>query len=311
MPKTASTRVHEDEKFSLPLFFLTLVLSLAAFIGALRLLAPAGVWQAQVHAAAWAGAAAFLGLTLANCFVEYFFHRYVLHKPAIPLLSRFYKQHTKHHNLTRIVRRKTSGGHEVPFVENRFPIVVAAQGEASFFPWYTLAIFGLLLTPFLILLQWALPAFPWFFAGFAALAGSLSLYEVFHAIEHWSLERWSPLLEHRRWGAFWRKVYSFHLRHHAVIDCNEAISGFFTLPVADLVFGTFILPKTLYTDGEEWASKQFKSPKPYWPIRMCDRVAEAMVRRHRAKARRQGAEMEPEAIPAWPIVPSVEGAPLA
>src|SRR5665213_2133485 len=158
MPKTASPRVHEDEKFSLPLFFLTLVLSLAAFIGALRLLAPAGVWQAQVHAAAWAVAVGFFGLTLANCFVEYFFHRYVLHKPAIPLLSRFYKQHTKHHNLTRIVRRKTSGGHEVPFVENRFPIVVAAQGEASFFPWYTLAIFGLLLTPFLVLLQWALPA---------------------------------------------------------------------------------------------------------------------------------------------------------
>ena len=303
MPAPSRLRRLEDEKFSL-----TLVLTVAVFVAALRFLAPEGVWRAQFAAAAWKGAAAFFALTLLNCFVEYFFHRYVLHKPAVPLLSRFYKQHTKHHNLTRIVRRRTPGGREVPFVENRFPILEAAQGEASFFPWYTLAVFAALLTPLLALLQWALPGFPWFFAGFAALASSLTLYEVFHAIEHWSLERWGPLIEHPRWGGFWRTVYSFHLRHHAVIDCNEAISGFFTFPVADLVFGTCVLPKTLYADGEEWAPKQFKSPRPYWPIRMCDRLTDAMVRRRRAKARsKAGAGIEPEvvAIPAWPF-PAIE-----
>jgi len=309
MPNPSVSRSHPEEKFSLPLFFLTLALTLAVFVTGLKFLAPAGVWRAQFAAAAWKGAAVFLALTLLNCFIEYFFHRYVLHKPAVPLLSRFYKQHTRHHNLTRIVRRRTPGGREVPFVENKFPIINAAQGEASFFPWYTLAVFAALLTPLLILLQWALPSFPCFFAGFAALAGSLTLYEVFHAIEHWSLEKWGPLMENPRWGGFWRKVYSFHLRHHAVIDCNEAISGFFTLPVADWVFGTCVLPATLYEDGKECAAKQFKSPRPYWPIRMADRLTDAMVRRRRAKARRQaGADLEPgvEAIPAWPVVPAVE-----
>jgi len=145
-----------------------------------------------------------------------------------------------------------------------------------------------------MLLQWALPSFPWFVAGFAALAASLTLYEVFHAIEHWSLERWGPLIEHPRWGGFWRKVYSFHLRHHAVIDCNEAISGFFTFPVADLVFGTCIIPKTLYADGEEWAPGHFTSPRPCGFIRGCDRLADRMVRARRDRAAAEGPALIPE-----------------
>jgi hemolysin III len=81
-------------------------------------------------------------------------------------------------------------------------------------------------------------------------------------------------------------VYSFHLRHHAVIDCNEAISGFFTLPVFDWLFGTFILPKTLYVDGSEWTASEFKSPRPCALIRWCDARSDAFVqsRRQRAKA---------------------------
>src|SRR5581483_1894077 len=125
-------------------------------------------------------------ISLFNCFVEYFFHRYVLHKPVVPFLSRFYRQHTKHHSLTRIAKRRTPEGREVPFVENIYPVVEPEQGEASFFPWYSLAIFSLVVTPLLILGQWLAPSFPWFFSGYGALAFSLTLYEVFHAIEHWS-----------------------------------------------------------------------------------------------------------------------------
>jgi hemolysin III len=273
-----------EEKFSYRLFAVTVVGTLAAFVGALRLLAPGPVWRTQFEAPAWKWVAALLAITLFNCFVEYFFHRYVLHKPIVPLLNRFYRQHTKHHNLTRIVRKRTPGGTEVPFVENLYPILEPEQGEASFFPWYTLAVFACLLTPLFMLLQWILPSFPWFISGFVALTASLTLYELFHAIEHWSLDRWGPLLDSPRWGGFWRTVYGFHLRHHAVIDCNEAISGFFTLPVADLVFGTCLIPKTLYADGEEWSPANFISPKPCRLIAWADRFSDAMVRTRRERA---------------------------
>ena len=283
MAKTSAPAV--EEKFSLPLFLFTVVVSLAGLVLLLWLLAPAGVWSAQISSGHWHFLGAFLVVTMFNCFVEYGFHRYVLHKPVVPLLSRFYRQHTLHHSLTRIGRRRTPGGREVPFVENIYPVTTPEQGEASFFPWYTLAIFSLFVTPLLAVAQWLAPAFPWFFAGYAALTASLLLYEIFHAIEHWSFERWAKLIELPRTGWLWRKVYSFHLRHHAVIDCNEAISGFFTLPVADWAFGTFILPKSLYADGAEWKPAEFTSPRPYAFIRWLDAKTDAIVKgRRRAKA---------------------------
>ena len=210
--------------------------------------------------------------------MEYFFHRYVLHNPVVPFLAHFYRQHTLHHNLTRIGRRRTSPGREMPVVENIFPMTQPEQNEASFFPWFTLLVFGLLTTPLLALLQWLVPSLPWFAAGYTAMAVSMTLYEVFHAIEHWPFEKWALLIEQPRMGWFWRKVYSFHLRHHAVIDCNEAISGFFTVPVADFVFSTWIFPKSLYTDGGEWDPSEFVSPKPCKFIRWCDQASDGQPR---------------------------------
>jgi len=295
MSDSHARTAHVEEELSLPLFFATVVLSLAGLCGLVWLCAPTNVWLAQVGASAWKFAAAFLFIKLFNCFMEFFFHRYVLHKPVVPFLSRFYKQHTLHHNLTRIGRRRTPGGREIPFVENIYPITEPHQKEASFFPWFTLAVFGLILAPFFALLQWLAPSFPWFLAGYAAIATSLVFYEVFHAIEHWSFEKWSRLIELPRAGWFWRKVYSFHLRHHAVIDCNEAISGFFTLPVADFVFSTWIFPKSLYTNGGEWEPSEFTSPRPCRFIRWCDTAAENLVRNRRLAA--QGAPLVPVVPP--------------
>ena len=275
-----------EEKFSLPLFLFTVATSLAGLLLILRVAAPASVWQAQLSGAWWQFMAVFLLVHLGTCFVEYGFHRYVLHKPVVPFLSRFYRQHTLHHSLTRIGRRFTPGGREVPFIENIYPVTTPEQGEASFFPWYTLAVFAAVLTPFLIVGQWLAPSFPWFFAGYCSVAFALALYEIFHAIEHWAFERWAPLIENKTFGWFWRGVYSFHLRHHAVIDCNEAISGFFTLPVFDWVFGTFILPKSLYVDGSEWKQEEFVSPRPYALIRWLDAKTDAMVQRRRAAAKK-------------------------
>jgi hemolysin III len=284
MADSSPSRARVEEQFSLPLFLLTIAASLGALAGLLKLVAPDAAWQAQLAGGAWRFAAAFLVMHLFTAFIEFVFHRYVLHKPVVPLLSRFYKQHTLHHSLTRIGKRYTAAGREVPFVENIYPVTEPEQGEASFFPWYTLAVFAALVTPLLALLQWIAPAFPWFFAGYAALAFGISLYEIFHAIEHWAFERWAPLIEHRRFGWFWRKVYSFHLRHHAVIDCNEAISGFFTLPVFDWVFGTFVLPKTLYTDGSAWTAAEFTSPRPVALVRWCDEKSDALVKARRTRA---------------------------
>ncbi len=285
MSSTPGASHPVEEKFSLPLFLFTVAASLAGLALLLRLAAPDAVWHTQVSAAWWQFAAVFLLVHLGTCFVEYGFHRYVLHKPVVPFLSRFYKQHTLHHSLTRIGRRFTPGGREVPFVENIYPVTEPEQGEASFFPWYTLAVFATLLTPFLVVAQWLAPSFPWFFAGYASVAFAMALYEIFHAIEHWAFERWAPLIESKNFGWFWRSVYSFHLRHHAVIDCNEAISGFFTLPVFDWVFGTFILPKSLYVDGSEWNASEFTSPRPRALIRWCDEESDALVAARRLSAR--------------------------
>jgi hemolysin III len=291
MPKTPPHKEHVHPAFSLPLFIATIVASLVVLLGALRFLFP-GTWESQILAPLWKGAVAFLLLSLLNCFIEYIFHRYVLHKPAVPFLRRFYRQHTLHHALTRIARKQTRDGKGLMFIENKYPILDEEQHEASFFPWYTLVTFACILAPLLALLQWLLPTFPWFFSGFAALASSLAIYELVHAIEHWSLDKWEPLIEHPRWGFFWRPAYSFHLRHHAVIDCNESISGFFCLPLADWVFGTCLMPRSIYADGQEWAADEFTSPRPVWPIRMLDEAANRAVRRHRA-----GASPQPAAIP--------------
>ena len=284
MVEHVSPKPHVEEEFSLPLFLFVVAVSFAGALTLVWQLEPHPVWHAQVGGPLWKLLAAFLSLSLFNCFVEYFFHRYVMHKPVLKFLNYFYRQHTHHHSLTRITRRRTAGGIEVNFVENFYPILKIEQHEASFFPWYAFTIFAALFTPVFALLQWAAPSFPCFLAGYTALSSSLILYEVFHAIEHWPFEKWGPLIDHPRWGGFWRKTYSFHLRHHAVIDCNEAVSGFFILPVADWVFGTCIIPGILYKHGESPEPKEFLSPTPVWFIRWLDRITDGIVKQRRLRA---------------------------
>src|SRR5581483_8847374 len=131
----------------------------------LRLAAPA-VWTAQLLAPVSHGFLAFAVISLVNCFVEYFFHRYTLHTPALPLLRRLYQQHTLHHALTRIARKPDRDGRGLLFIENKFPIVESEQHEASFFPWYSLTVFAVILTPLLAGLQRLFPSCPWFLGGF-------------------------------------------------------------------------------------------------------------------------------------------------
>jgi len=280
MPSHSHHKTAKVEEFSLPLFAFTVLVTLGGLFAILAFGFP-HLWAVQLGASFGQVLLGFAAISMVICFLEYFFHRYVLHRPAIPFLRRLYRQHTLHHGLTRIARRHRPDGPSLIVVENKFPIVEVAQGEASFFPWFTLAIFSAVLSPLFVLLQWITPSFPWFLSGFLALASSIILYELLHAINHWPIEKWLPLVESKRWKWFWHPVYSFHLRHHAVIDCNESVSGFFGLPVADWVFGTCVIPKTIYSEGIEWTKSEFTRPRPRWLIHQLDTWASAVVKRRR------------------------------
>jgi hemolysin III len=274
-----------EPKFSLWLFLLVNTLSFAGLCAALAFLAPA-VWRAQLEAGWLLILGVFLGVHLAAAFLEFFFHRYVLHAPLVPFLAYFYKQHTLHHALTRIGYQKGRQSNEsIPhLVENVYPIVEAKQYEASYFPWYSLIVFTGVASVFLIPLQWFFPTIPFMLGGMIAVVWSLVLYETIHAIEHLPQATWDGLVSRPRTGPFWRKVYAFHLRHHADIRCNEAISGFFALPVPDWLFGTYVDPATLYRHGHSAEPREFVSPAPRFGfLRWLDRMADQSVASRRQR----------------------------
>jgi hemolysin III len=283
-----------EEKFSAWLFIFTVIVSLAGILALVRLIAPS-VWDAQFAASTGAFILCFVAVHAVGGTFEYFFHRYILHAPLIPALSYYYKQHTLHHALTHIgYHRSKQTNEEVPglidndpIARNTFPIEQEKQFEASYFPWYTLILFSLFVTPLLVVGQWLLPTAPVMLAGYIAIAFSLSLYELVHAVEHWPQDTWDRLIAHPRYGRMWRKAYAFHLRHHADIRCNEGISGIFGLPLIDFALGTYVDPETLYKHGESVCPTEFKSPVPRFAfIRWLDRKADEAVKNRRAQARR-------------------------
>lgn len=281
-----------EKPFSLKLF----VINVAGFFLAYNVLVGAIMWKffpdrwtlqlLSTHTSSlfWT----FVGMSLLNAFVEYPFHRYTLHARVVPFLSRFYKQHTLHHGLTHIVLRKSTSmvgtGAPLWVIENKFPITEPKQHEASFFPWYAFIVFVGLSTFLFVAVQWVFPKVPIFLGGSLGLASSLSLYEILHAMQHWPLQKWEPLLTHRSFGKVFRLIYSYHLGHHANILCNESISGFFGLPVADWVFGTLVLCPTLFEDGKVAGEKeiQFKAPRPARFISFLDTLAEKSLHRQKA-----------------------------
>jgi hemolysin III len=269
---------HAEERFSV-WFFAIVIISSLSLIGILLAFFARNTLVSELHSNWKSFVITFLSVHLAMSFVEFFFHRYVLHAPVVPFLAYFYKQHTHHHNLTRVALPRTSEN-----VINKFPILEEEQHEASFFPAYSLLVFAGLATPFFVLVHYLLPHAPIFIAGYLALAWSLGLYELLHALEHKSVESWKPLLEHPRFGAVWKVVYGFHLRHHADIHSNESISGFFGFPVPDLVFGTWVNPDTLYEHQTVVEKKEFESPRPSMFIRWLDRYAEMAIQKRRSKA---------------------------
>jgi hemolysin III len=199
---------------------------------------------------------------------EYFLHRYVLHTPVFPRLKIFSEKHNAHHALT-YVRRSMDGAR----VENAYPIIDDAQRAHSIFPWWALSGFFAIATPILFALDALVPQLPMFLGGYLAAFATYVGYEVLHAYEHRSYELWwRPRIERRVSGRLWRSIYAFHLTHHAAPRSNEGISGFFGIPVPDLLFGTYKRSSVLLIDGAEAITSDFKAPRGYLVIRTLDRI---------------------------------------
>ena len=105
-------------------------------------------------------------------------------------------------------------------------------------------------TPFFAPMAFSFPSFPILIGGYAAIAVAHVLYEIMHVVHHQPYERcWAPRLERRWSGSAWRWLYGFHQAHHACYRCNLNVAGFFGVPLADLVFGTYARPEPLLLGG--------------------------------------------------------------
>jgi hemolysin III len=96
-------------------------------------------------------------------------------------------------------------------------------------------------------------------------------------------------------------LYGFHLMHHANVGCNEGISGFFGLPVADWCFGTYHQPQQLLLAGRIATAKDFAVGPPSRVVRALDRWVrkrESGIVRH---AKAPGAATSDTDPPLYPL----------
>ena len=255
-------------RFSITRFTILVAFQLTILLLAFRALLPK-LWATSLAAGGWAFIMVFLGMHLFIAFFEWLFHRYVLHGVTVWWLQRFARGHRHHHSLTPIRLRPVAPG-SGRIVLNDYPITREEQYPDSDFPVYALVAFWVLFTPLLAGLQFLWPGPPILLGGYSAIALSMTLYEIFHAIDHWPYEWWQRALEHPRFGAFWRRLYGFHLMHHANVGCNEAISGFFGLPIPDWCFGTYFQPKELLLEGRMATARDFAIGSPHRFVRWLD-----------------------------------------
>lgn len=262
-----------SEKLSLVRFAFAVGATTFFYILILNVSAP-HLWARQVDKGLWP----IVWVALAcHCFLggfEFFFHRYILHCTAIRWLRKFYRDHTLHHALTTIFRKKPQPReNDLAEVVNRYPIVEEKQYESSFFPYWGLAGFTLFFSPLIAFLQWLFPEAPVLLGSFAAMTFSYCLYELLHALEHVPYELfWKKFVEHPLFGNLGTKVYGFHQLHHANVMCNMAISGVFGLPVFDWLFRTYKQPRQLLLDGTLAREEDFSAPVPCRLILWLDSV---------------------------------------
>jgi hemolysin III len=240
------------------------------------------IWERQLGAGFGKIILVILATHLVLCFFEFFFHRYVLHSVTLSFLAVFAKKHRHHHGLTHVVEVHSPDTGEVT-VRNKYPIVEPEQHESAAFPIYALVSFWAVFSPAILLSQWLMPHVPIVVGGYLGVAWSYFLYETWHAIEHLSYEEvWGPLTKGRL-GKFFRPIYGFHLMHHYNPKSNEAISGFFGLPLADWLLGTFRIPKVLPLHGEAPDPSLSKPVKPMFLVRWMDTLSDSCERKYQKK----------------------------
>ncbi|OGF82264.1 hypothetical protein A3B18_02885 [Candidatus Giovannonibacteria bacterium RIFCSPLOWO2_01_FULL_46_13] len=162
-----------------------------------------------------------------NIFVEWGFHKYVLHgmfpgflRNHWPVKS-FYEAHDGvHHVLTPVAH---------------YAILEEAQTKSSTFPFWSLPVFILIYLPFLLLAQ-AFFSGPIILGGILGVTASYTSYENLHALYHADYELfWRERIETPGWrGKCWEKVFEYHKKHHA--DSSKNLNMVF--PLADCLLGT-------------------------------------------------------------------------
>jgi hypothetical protein len=224
------------------------------------------------HVSSGIGAIVFTCLVcnLVLCFGEYFFHRYLLHIETVRFLRSLCTSHLAHHKLTSIGFDDVTGR-----VRSAYAISDAAHDDQATFPSWALLPFFAFFTPFFAAMAFSFPGLPILIGGYTAIAIAHFLYEVIHVMHHKPYETWwKPKLDDAVWGTPWRLLYGFHQAHHANYRCNLNVAGFFGIPLADLMFGTYRQPPQLLLHGApaSKAAARRLMVQPRWPISWLDRV---------------------------------------
>lgn len=251
------------------LFALFILAQLATLLMVVRYFFPS-TWQQHVDAGPAAIVATILVCNIVLCFGEYFFHRYLLHIETVRFLRSLGTSHLTHHKLTSI-----RFDHRAGVVRSAYAITDAEHDDQSTFPPWALVPFFACFTPFFAPMAFSFPHVPILIGGYAAIAIAHFLYEVIHAVHHEHYETfWKHRLAHPWLGSGWAWLYGFHQAHHANYKCNLNVAGFFGIPIADLVFGTYRQPSPLLVDGAAATSAAARAlgPQPRWPISWLDRV---------------------------------------
>jgi hypothetical protein len=251
------------------LFAVFIALQLAAVFAFVRYFFPS-TWDRHIASGIWSIVLTCLVCNLLLCFGEYLFHRYLLHIETVRFLRMLCTSHLGHHKLTSISfddARKN--------VRSAYPISdVAHDDQATFPPWALVGTFASF-TPFFAPIAFSFPDVPILIGGYTAIAIAHFLYETIHVLHHQPYDTWwQRHLDSRTFGKMWRKVYGFHQAHHANYRCNLNVAGFFGIPLADLVFGTYAQPDVLLVDGAPATKESARrlTRQPRWPISWLDRV---------------------------------------
>ena len=231
-----------------------------------------------------------LACNVVFCFGEYLFHRYLLHMEAVRLLGRLCTSHLAHHKLTPVLFDDKE-----KVVRSGYAIETEEDDHFATFPPWALVAFLAFWTPFFAVIAFSFPGFPILIGGYAALAIAHFLYETIHVAHHLPYETWwKPRIARGGIvGSLLGKMHGFHVAHHANYKCNMNLAGFFGIPLADLVLGTYKQPDPMLVDGAPATKAVARdlTPAPYWPISVFDSASVKRRRRMQkeAEARRDKA----------------------